>query len=58
MKTTKNIISEDKKLIPLTQSEKGKLKGGFSKFSAGEKLEPITNVNVDVASEHTCACAC
>jgi len=58
MKTTKNTISEEKKLIPLTQSEKGKLKGGFSKFSASMKIDPVSNVNVDVASEHTCACAC
>lgn len=58
METTKNNSQVEKTLIPLTQSEKGKLKGGFSAFGSPIVISPPTNVNVDVASEHTCACAC
>ncbi|WP_154652437.1 hypothetical protein [Empedobacter brevis] len=46
-----------KTLKPLTQSEKGQLKGGFSAFGASVAPDVAKNVNVDVAG-HTCACSC
>ncbi|MBV7530630.1 hypothetical protein [Chitinophaga sp. sic0106] len=59
MKAKNNLKGLEKKVTPLKQNEQGKLKGGFSAFGATEpvKTEPV-NVNVDVASGHTCACAC
>ncbi|QNS41650.1 hypothetical protein H0S70_01250 [Chryseobacterium manosquense] len=47
-----------KKVQTLSETQKGKLKGGFSAFSANVPISDPTNVNVDVASGHTCACAC
>ncbi|GEM50723.1 hypothetical protein [Empedobacter brevis] len=53
----KNLNQLGKTLKPLTQSEKGQLKGGFSAFGASVAPDVAKNVNVDVAG-HTCACSC
>lgn len=59
MKPTIQNPKIEKQLEPLQTSEQGKLKGGFSVFSANKSITAsvAASVNVDV-SGWACACGC
>ena len=59
MATKKTFQDLVKQMAELTEDQQGKLKGGFSAFSApAEAIDPSTTVTVTVAIGTTCKCTC